>query len=340
MSQKALYLQSKQGAFAVGANKIPRPGHGEVLLRVTAAALNPIDWKVQAYGVIVDRYPAILGMDAAGTVEEVGAGVMGLAKGDRVITHTQYENKHAAFQQYVLAVADFTAKIPAEVSDDEGASIPLGLDTAVIGLFGPQYAGLVAPWDRPGKYGGQAIVILGGSSSVGAYAIQAARLAGFSTIIATASLRHEEYLEDLGATHVVDRQLSPSDIKVEVESITSSPVKTIYDAISAKETQETGWLLLAQGGKMIVTLGALVQPGKGDTRQVLQVSGVPYAPQNRDFSRVFWRHLEAYLEDGDILPNNVEVLPHGLRGIPEGLERLQRNEVSGTKLVARPQENF
>lgn len=83
--QKALWLTSKQGVFEVGPKNIPKPGPGELLVKIFAAALNPVDWKVQAHGFLhVQIYPAVLGSDASGTVEAVGEGVSGFTKGDRV----------------------------------------------------------------------------------------------------------------------------------------------------------------------------------------------------------------------------------------------------------------
>ena len=70
--QKALLLPAKQGAFEVGITEIYKPGPGDVLVKIKATALNPVDWKIQKYGVYIDKFPAILGTDSAGVVEEVG----------------------------------------------------------------------------------------------------------------------------------------------------------------------------------------------------------------------------------------------------------------------------
>lgn len=82
--QNALVLTARQGAFAISPISIPTPDRGQLLIKVQAAALNPVDWKVQANGIIVTDYPAILGTDIAGLVEELGDGVEGFRKGDRV----------------------------------------------------------------------------------------------------------------------------------------------------------------------------------------------------------------------------------------------------------------
>ena len=83
--QKALFLQSKfADNFVLGTAPIYKPGPGELLVKNKAASLNPVDWKVQKHGMFVEHYPAIVGVDIAGDVEEVGEGVASFSKGDRV----------------------------------------------------------------------------------------------------------------------------------------------------------------------------------------------------------------------------------------------------------------
>ena len=83
--QKALFLETPvNGEFRVRTKAIPKPGPGEVLVKIHATGLNPVEWKIRAFNFLVEKYPVILGLDGAGTVEDVGEGVSTLAKGDRV----------------------------------------------------------------------------------------------------------------------------------------------------------------------------------------------------------------------------------------------------------------
>jgi NADPH:quinone reductase-like Zn-dependent oxidoreductase len=82
--QKALFLESKQGAFVIRNHTVPKPGPGQALLQVKAAALNPVDWKIQKYGVYVTDFPAILGTDVSGVIIAVGEGVTKFNVGDKV----------------------------------------------------------------------------------------------------------------------------------------------------------------------------------------------------------------------------------------------------------------
>ncbi|KAF9812136.1 hypothetical protein IEO21_06369 [Rhodonia placenta] len=345
-TQKGLILPSKQGAFRVDTIPIPKPGSGEILIKVAATALNPVDWKIQAYGAIITHYPAILGGDIAGTVEALGPGVTGFTSGDRVITQGMLNvNEHASFQQYTLGYADVTAQIPDDVPFEEAATIPLALATAALGLFNKhapeKSAGLVPPWTEDGRglYEDEPLMVFGGSSSVGQYVIQLAVLAGFSPIIATASPQNADYLLELGATHVIDRNLSADETLEEVSAITTAPIETIYDAVAIPETQNLAYDLLAPGGCLVLVLGdAIDKRKKRSDKRVVQVGGNTNAPDaNRRLGRSLYSELTVLLEDGDIQGNRVEILPDGLEGIIGGLARL-RQGVSNVKLVAHPQE--
>ncbi|KZP06120.1 GroES-like protein [Athelia psychrophila] len=339
--QKALFLLEKFGDFAVRSTSIPTPGPGELLVKNGAVALNPVDWKIQKYGFAVETFPAIIGFDLAGTVEAVGEGVTAFQKGDRVVASPTLTERQAAFQQYTIALAKYTAKVPQSISIEQAASISAGAATATVGLYQTKQfgAGLVAPWEQGGqaKYDGKPLLVLGGASSVGAYVIQFAKLSGFSPIIATASLHNAAYLESLGATHVLDRHLDAAALKKEVSSITKLPIDIVYDAISEPDTQKLGYELLADNGTLILTLPS----GLGETtggKIVKSTQGSPFAPGNAQVGEGLYANLHGYLESGAIQPNRVEILPGGLGGIVGGLDRLHEGKVSGAKLIVRPQE--
>ena len=90
-TQKALYLPARAGQWVVGEAPIPRPGPKDVLVQVMSAALNPIDWKLvdSQFSATIQSYPFISGTDGAGIVEEVGAEVTTLAKGDKMYVRMQ-----------------------------------------------------------------------------------------------------------------------------------------------------------------------------------------------------------------------------------------------------------
>ncbi|KAG6835578.1 hypothetical protein H0H93_016812, partial [Arthromyces matolae] len=163
-----------------------------------------------------------------------------------------------------------------------------------------------------------------------------AKLSGFSPIITTASLKHSEYLESLGATHVVDRNLPSSELTERIGEITSASIEVIYDAVSTAETQKLGYKLLAEGGQLVVVLDPAVHQVKG--KGIRSVAGVFTLPHTRDLGVQLYSTLHELLVLGFLKPNRLEILSGGLRGIVKGLERLKADQVSGVKLISRPQE--
>ncbi|KAF8577407.1 GroES-like protein [Ramaria rubella] len=361
--QKALLLVAKQGGFELGTCTIPQPGPDDILVKILATALNPIDWKIQKYGVFYDKFPAVVGTDAAGVVEQIGSNVTGFKKGDRVIIHHPlasvyqglFTEDKATFREYSIVPAEIVAKIPDNISFDQAATVPLGLATAAIGLYnassgeeitrggdefdyapyGVHGAGLTAPWkpSGEGKYKGQGILIFGGSSSVGQYAIQLARLSGFSPIVTTASLHNTDLLKSLGATHVIDRK---ANVVAEAQKILTTPPNVVFDAI-AEDTQEQGWEVLAPNGTLILVLVPkdTLKDGESGKKRIAIFGNVNV---QREIGRGIYANLTEFLRSGKIKPNRVDVLPGGLAGIPAGLKRMEENKVSGVKLVARPHE--
>ncbi|KAH7884282.1 chaperonin 10-like protein [Phlebopus sp. FC_14] len=359
--QKALLLPSKHGKLVVGEREVPRPGRGQLLVKVGASGLNPIDYKIQDTGIFIEEYPAVLGVDISGVVEEVGEGAGKFVKGDKVqvicrplslslelntdvqlsFAHGQHGGDEAAFQQFALTVGDFTAKIPSSLDFDQAATVPLGFDTAASGLYADKVgAALTPPWehDGKGKYTGNPIFIVGGSGSVGSYAIQLARLSGFAPIITTASLTHASYLKSIGATDVIDRHLSAKEVKAAVVNITRLPIEVAYDTTSLPSTQKLAWSILADNGILVVTLQPVVKEEEGKGRKVIATFGSPHAPGNHELFEASWSVLGKWLEEGVIQANRLEILPNGLHGIDGGLQRMRKGQVSGTKLVAHPQE--
>ena len=82
--QKALFLRAAKGDFYLGSTNVDKPGPGEVLVRIEATALNPVDWKIQTSGYFITEWPAILGTDSAGVVVALGEGVTKFAVGDKM----------------------------------------------------------------------------------------------------------------------------------------------------------------------------------------------------------------------------------------------------------------
>ncbi|TBU28869.1 GroES-like protein [Dichomitus squalens] len=349
--QKALFLEAKQGRWAVRTTEVRKPGPGDIVVKVEAAALGGVEWKIQAWGILIKEYPTILGLDGAGTVVELGEGVTTFAVGDRVIFQGKWDTitgtSYGTFLQYFTGSAQFAVKIPDSISFEAASTVPLGVATAAFSIYNQAdsapSAKYLAPWlpGGRGKYAGKPIVILGGPTSHGQYAIQFARLSGFSPIITTGSLHNTDLLKSFGATHVLDRKLSDEEIKAQVTQIAGGPVELVYDAVSTTATLPLAPALTAPGGNVIVVQFVpeeLIAQAEKDGKAVHMVHGVFRTPINREIGGTLLGKLPELLESGDIKPNRWEVLPGGLNGIVGGLERMKNDQVSGVKLVVRPQE--
>ncbi|THH20119.1 hypothetical protein EUX98_g8646 [Antrodiella citrinella] len=330
-TQQALWLKSAKGAWVIEPNAVPKPEKGEVLTRIESSALNPVDWKIHDYDFGVSEYPAIIGQDIAGVVVAVGEGVENVKVGDRVLHQGVLNKRQAGFQQYTIVPAGVVAKFPASLSFDEASTLPVGVATATVGLYSSnavQSATLVAPWktDGRGKYADQPILILGGSSAVGQSVIQFAKLSGFSPIITTVSPRNNDFVTSLGATHTIDRNEPLSSLSASVKAITTKPLTLVFDAVATAETQIAGYEVLHnEGGVLVVVLVANVPEAD-------QVPGkriaAPYgsAPHHGAFGEEVYAHLSAYLESGDVKPNQVDYVAGGLGSIPDALDKLRKNK--------------
>lgn len=127
--------------------------------------------------------------------------------------------------------------------------------------------------------------------------IQLAKLSGFNPIIATASLKNTEFLKSLGATHVLDRNLSAQALKAEIEKITTKPIKYVYDAISLPETQKTGLELLATGGQLMLVLPPQVT---SNDKKVSNVIAFRHMEPNVVATTAMYTKLSEWVEKGII----------------------------------------
>jgi NADPH:quinone reductase-like Zn-dependent oxidoreductase len=163
----------------------PEPGDGEVLIRVSAVSVNPVDWK-QRRGLTQTDVPAVLGRDVSGTVEVSRA--EDFADGDEVFGMAA----SGGYAEFTTASAAAIAKKPAGVSHEQAAALPVAGMTAWQALF-----------DGGGLEGGQAALIAGAAGGVGHLAVQFAKRAG-ARVIGIGSSRNRDFVLGLGADEYVD----------------------------------------------------------------------------------------------------------------------------------------
>ncbi|CAN0897982.1 Chloroplast envelope quinone oxidoreductase homolog [Linum grandiflorum] len=199
---------------------VPVAKKGEVLVKVEAVSLNPVDWKMQKgmiRPILPFRFPHIPGSDVAGEVVEVGPGVKKFIPGDKVLGMVNHFSG-GGLAEYAVFNQSITVKRPAQVSAAEAAGLPVAALTAHQALT--QAAGIKLDGSGPPKN----ILITAGSGGVGHYAIQLAKLATNVHITATCGARNIKLVKSLGADEVLDYK-TPAGVALE------SPSGRSYDAV-------------------------------------------------------------------------------------------------------------
>jgi NADPH2:quinone reductase len=200
-TMRAMMLDGENARFRLTDVARPMPGGGEVLVRIHASGVNPLDTKIRAGAAAHARHPlpGILGIDMAGVVEEVGSGVTRFQRGDDVYGMTGgVGGVQGSLAEYATVDADLLAPKPSSLSMREAAALPLVVITAWEGLV-----------DRAGVKPGQAVLIQGGAGGVGHVAIQVARAFG-AELFATGSASRAEALRANGAIPI-DRDMPTSE---------------------------------------------------------------------------------------------------------------------------------
>ena len=216
----------------------PQPGENELLVKVRAAAVNPVDWKIrdglgELFGL---KLPLILGCEIAGTVEAVGGpsptGSSDFVPGDDVYgylgTHT------GGYAEYVAAPASEFVRKPKQIDFDTAASVPVAALTTWQGIF-----------DHGKLATGQRILITGASGAVGSMAVQLAKNKA-AHVIGIGSGRNEEFVRKLGAAEFIDYKRTKFE-----DTVTG--VDVVFDTVGG-DTQERAFQTLKRGGFLVSTV--------------------------------------------------------------------------------------
>ena len=288
----------------------PKPSAGQVLVKVKAAAVNPVDWKIrdglgELFGL---KPPLILGCEIAGTVEAVGGpswtDISDLAPGDDVYgylgTHT------GGYAEYVAAPASEFVRKPKQIDFDTAASVPVGALTAWQGIF-----------DHGKLKSGQRILITGASGAVGSMAVQLAKVKG-AHVIGTGSGRNEEFVRKLGADEFIDYKTAKFEEQV-------SGVDVVFDTVGG-DTQERAFQTLKRGGVLVSTVNPpSAEKAKEFGVTVAMVVMMPKADQLAEINRL--------VESGKLKVRVATVLP--LTEVKKAHQLSSSGHADG-KIILRP----
>lgn len=319
-------IQSAAGApFEPGVIDAPSPGPDQLLLRVQAVGLNPVDYKLATNGWATWTWPHVAGVDAAGVVEALGPGVEGPAIGTRVAVHANMGGPGVFAELAAVSAAACFA-------------LPDGLDVTTAAAL--PCAGLTAYQVVHRKFappvGGEVALVHAGAGGVGGFAVQLLARQGLR-VIATCSPANDDALRALGASELI--HYADEDVTARLRELTdgrgADRIVSLVDRATA-----TGDLLerLAYGGHLACVVGlAELDDFKPFTNNIslhevalgaCHLSGDLRGQQ--DLARM-GAELAALIDAGEIDPRVAEVIPFD--AIPDGLARLAGRHVAG-KLVA------
>ncbi|KUI67595.1 Zinc-binding alcohol dehydrogenase domain-containing protein cipB [Cytospora mali] len=333
-SNGAAWLKApKEHPLVVEPAPYPTPGDKEVIIKVGAIAVNPMDWIIQ--GLTNDLfswlpYPYIGGTDASGTVVDVGSNVTKFRAGDRIVAFANCFAGHGAFQRYVAVHSSVAAPIPGNVSLVDAAVLPMGISSAAVGLYQKDMLALQYPTPDGAKPTGQTLLVWAGASSVGTNALQLAVASGYE-VFTTASPRNFDYCRSLGAARVFDYK-SPT---VVTDIVAAFKGKTCAGALAVQSgTAEICGEIVSQieGNKFVAM--AETTPAtmpEGVTAKALIANTIR---ESEVGAAIFDGFLPQALAKGQYQcqPPAV-VVGEGLGAVQEALDRLRSGVASAQKLV-------
>ena len=219
-----------EGTVKLESIAIPEPAAGQVRIRVIAASVNPVDWKLA--GRAAPGSKTIAGRDVAGLIDKVGEGVTKWKPGDAVVGLAPT----GGYAEFAIASADAVAAKPTKMSFDEASGIPVVAETA--------YRALITVGD---VQKGQRVLIHGAAGGVGSSAVQIAKAKG-AYVIGTASARNHDFLKSLGADETIDYTTTRFEDKVK-------SVDLVLNTANA-ETNTRSVAVVKKGGKLVSVVGA------------------------------------------------------------------------------------
>jgi NADPH:quinone reductase-like Zn-dependent oxidoreductase len=304
---KAVVITHYGGNDVVQVKDMPKPvpGPGDVLIKVIAASINPVDWKIREgkfKGVLGEKFPIPLGRECSGEVVETGEDVVRFKKGDHVVANLNVVSL-GSFAEFVSVPGASVYPKPKNISFEQAAAIPVAGLTALRSL---RNAG--------GIRNGMHLAIIGASGGVGHFAVQIAKIFGV-TVTAINKTEHEDFVKSLGADRISDYTR---------EDFTKGKEKydIVFDAVGKRSFTECKDVLTANG-VYVSTLG-IEGPASEGGKKAKEVSG--------GATREDMEWMKDRIEEGRIKISVNKVFP--LDDVKEALAESESEHVTG-KLVLK-----
>jgi NADPH:quinone reductase-like Zn-dependent oxidoreductase len=287
----------------------PDPGEGEVRVRIAATSFNSVDGNIRAgfmQGPIPVMLPHTPGLDVAGTVDALGAGVSQLKIGDNVVGFLSMVSDGAS-AEYVLAPAEILATAPTSIPLTDAAALPLVGLTAWQALF--EHANLVA---------GQRVMVNGASGAVGDYVVQLAKTAG-AYVIATAAPQSMNKVKTAGADEIIDHTTA------DVISSLTEPVDVLFNFAPIEPDTFQAMVGVVRSGGVVVST-TVWMPAPGDEARGVRAIDMYVRSDARQLGELVKR-----VDRGELRVAVAERVP--LAELPALHARAAKGDVSGKVIV-------
>lgn len=300
-------------AFTIAEIPIPRPSAGQLLVKIKAAGLNPVDYKTRTGKGQAAQFtlPAILGWDIAGLIADAGQGAHKFKPGDRIFGMSNFPKPANAYAQFAVVQEDEFALVPDNVSDEMAGATPLAALTAWEALF-----------DHAQLKAGMRVLIHAAAGGVGHIAVQLARITE-TYVIGTASAQNHAWVKELGANEVIDYREQRFEEVVD-------PVDVVIDMMGA-ETSLRSLDIIKPGGIMVCLPSmykddpAVLAKAKEKNVQVIWPSVRP--------SGARMEQIAALMENGKLTVKVAAVF--SLKDVAKAHQLLETHHVQG-KVVLTP----
>ncbi|WP_199535433.1 NADP-dependent oxidoreductase [Rhodohalobacter sp. SW132] len=311
---KASYFESFNELDQIKTGELPDPElkEGEVLVRIRAAGVNPVDAAV-VRGMLKDaiptEFPVIPGWDLAGEVEKRGFSARRFSEGDEVYAYARRPViQHGTFAEYISIPESYLSKKPESITMEQAGGIPLVGLTAYQSLF-----------DAGNLREGQTVLILGGSGGVGTLAIQLAKSVD-AKVIGVASEKNHAYMKELGADETID--YSDGNVGEAVRKLHPDGVDMIFHC-SRGDSLSQSMGTLKKGGHLVS-----ITKSKPEVRDDIHFQYVFVEPNARQLD-----HIRELVDSGKITVPVSETFT--LEEVPQALSQIEKLHTRG-KLVVTP----
>ena len=316
METRAVVINEYGGKEKLAEAKVSLPelGADQVLVKVAATSINPIDWKLRE-GYLKQMFPwsfpIILGWDVAGEIVEVGQKVKDYHVGDRIFARPE-TTRFGTYADYTIVDTNLLAPLPESIAFTEAAAVPLAGLTALQALF-----------DHGSLKAGEKVLIHAGAGGVGTYAIQLAKNAG-AYVITTASPRNHELVKKLGADEVIDYHTTDFE-----EVLTD--IDLVFDTMGG-EIQKKSFSVLKEHGRLISVL-SIEDETLAATKQI-EAKAIWLRTNGEQLSE-----LAKLMADGKLVSVIGETFPLTRQGVYDAHALSETHHAVG-KIVIDNQENL